>query len=228
MTSETIHRVWLGSKMPEDYADYGQQFLDMNPGWSLHDWTEEEVFDTKWQNQAVINMMTQQSKNLGADRIAYYTHVVDVIDYEILYRESGLYLNTDIKPVRPLTHLDPPLDYKPVLAMEDDVHPVNMAMYAPHPFHPFFGSVIDALPDRYWSNMGTGMPNTTGVQLLMQVLRQRQWDIDFWHRDVWNPIHWGDIPFGTKPDLDRDYPKSTVGSHFWTHRLYQRSNEILP
>ena len=223
----TIHRVWLGSEMPQDYATFGQEWLDMNPGWKLHDWTEEEVFDTRWQNQAVIDEMAKQAKDPRADKIAFYTHVVDVIDYEILYRHGGLYLNTDIKPIRPLEHLDPPLSTRPALAMEDDVHPVNMAMHCA-PGDRFFGRVIEALPMRYFTYQGTGMPNTTGVQLLKQVLNETDWRVDLWPRDVWNPIHWGDIPYGTKPDLERDYPASTVGSHFWTHRLYQRSNEILP
>ena len=228
MTSKTINRVWLGSPMPEDYREYGEQWLEMNPGWRLHDWTDEEVFDTTWFNQEVINQMIEQSKNPNADKIAFYTHVADVIDYEIIYHYGGLYLNTDIKPIRPLECLYPPIETdRAALAMEDDVHAVNMAMYGPSE-HQFFGRLLQELPKRYRDYPKAGMHVTTGVGLIMQVLAEKDWNVTLWHRDVWNPIHWGDIPFGTKPDLDIDYPESTVGSHFWTHRLYQRGHEVLP
>lgn len=214
--------------MPEDFQEFGQQWLEMNPGWELHDWTDEEVFDYNWTNSAIIKQMVSESRQPGADLIAFYTHVADVIDYELVHDFGGLYLNTDIKPIRPLTHLDPPLDeYTPALAMEDDIHAVNMAMYGPQG-NEFFARCIEKMPKRYFENRKAGMHITTGVGLIMDVLSTYDQPINFWHRDVWNPIYWADIPFGTKPDLDIEYPESTVASHFWTHRLYQRGHEILP
>lgn len=224
--NKTIHRVWLGSEMPEDFKQYGEEWKDLNPDWELHDWTDEEIFDTEWINQPVIDKMIEESKDPRADMIAFYTHVVDVIDYEIMYKHGGLYINTDIKPIKPLSVLGiaPEL---PALAMEDDVHPVNMAMYSPVE-DPFFARVIEFLPRRYWAHPKAGMHITTGVHLLVEALAEYQQPVALWPRDVWNPIHWANIPYGTKPDLDIEYPECTVASHFWTHRYYMRGAEVLP
>lgn len=223
--NKTINRIWLGGKMPQRFVDYGDEWREMNPAWSLMDWDEEMIFDTKWDNQDVIDQMVKQSKDPNADMVAFYTHVADVVDYEIVYRYGGLYMNTDIKPIRPLHRLNF-VDNAIHLAMEDDEHVVNMAMYA-EPNNDFLAKVIENLPGRYFNMPGQGMHITTGVGLLMDTLKKYNGPVVKWHRDVWNPIHWSTIAPGTVPDLDRDYPLSTVGSHSWSHKEFMRGHEVL-
>lgn len=223
-----ISRIWIGSQIPTRYKEYGQMWEELNPGHSLHDWTDEEIFDTKWDNQAVLDQMYRESKQPGADMIAYYTHVADVVDYELIYRYGGWYFNTDMKPIRSLSILgsENELWAYPALAMEDDIHPVNMAMYC-RAGDAFFAKVIELLPKRYFSMPGAYMNATTGVQLLQEAVSVYTGPLTFYHRNVFNPIHWSEFDYGTTPDIDRKYDPETVAVHEWMHRTNQRGQRVL-
>lgn len=225
-----IHRIWLGGPMPEKYVHYGELWKQLNPSAVLLDWTEIDIFGNFdiWHNKDVLEDMKANSEKPGADMIAYYTHVADVIDYELLYKFGGWYFNTDMKPIKPLSELNinPDLAY---IAMEDNIHPVNMAMYAPEG-HPFFKKVIEILPQRYFGMPGAFMNATTGVQLLQQTLIEYN---DFEHpvhmmnRNVFNPIHFSEFGYGEEPDLNREYPPETIAVHEWLHRTNQRGQRVL-
>jgi len=219
-----IHRIWLGSKMPERYIEYGKQWEELNPGYELYDWLEDEIYDTRWENQAVLDEMYKQSRLPNADMVAFYTHVADVVDYELLYNNGGFYFNTDMKPLKSLDTLEFDKD-QPALAMEDDIHPVNMTMYSP-PGHPFFKKVIELLPKRYFEMPGAFMNATTGVQLLEHAIREYG-PVQTFHRNVFNPLHWSDVEAGTEVNIDREYPEETVAVHEWLHRTNQRGQRVL-
>jgi mannosyltransferase OCH1-like enzyme len=217
----------MGGQMPEKYQHYGELWKELNPEHELHDWTEEEIMDTQWWNAKVLEDMYNKSRQPGADMVAYYTHVADVIDYELVWQFGGWYFNTDMKPVKPLSTLNINEEY-PALAMEDDVHPVNMAMYGPKG-HQFYAKVIDLLPQRYFSMPGAFMNATTGVQLLEQALREYGHDrgVGLLPRNIFNPIHWADFDHGAEAPVDREYPPETVAIHEWLHRTNQRGQRIL-
>lgn len=226
--SEFMHRIWMGGKMPDRYKRYGELWEELNPTKKLWDWTEEEIMDGNWWNADVLDDLYIQSRQPGADPIAYYTHVADVVDYEILFNHGGWYFNTDIKPIKSLDTLVSENDLwaYPALAMEDDIHPVNMAMYAPKE-HEFFRNVVNTLPKRYFSMPGAFMNASTGVQLLQQAVSEYDGQVVFYDRKVFNPIHWADFNYGETPNIDREYPPETVAVHEWLHRTNQRGQRVL-
>lgn len=220
-----MHRIWMGGEMPSRYQEYGQLWKDLNPGHELRDWTEEELLDWEWVNEDVIDDLYKKSLQPGADKIAFYTQLADVLDYELIYKFGGWYFNTDLKPLK---HLDS-LGYDsavPGFAMEDDVHAVNMAMYGLDD-DLLFRKIIENLPKRYFSMPNEFMNATTGVQLIMQTLREYDGPVQLWHRDVFNPIHWSQFEYGETPDVDIDYPEVTVAVHEWLHRTNQRGQRVL-
>jgi mannosyltransferase OCH1-like enzyme len=211
--------------MPEKFKQYGRLWEYLNPGIDLHDWKENEIFGRTWINQAVIEDMVEKSRQPGADLVAFYTQIADVIDYELCYEFGGFYFNTDVKPLKPLSTLN--IDERiPGFAMEDDVHAVNMAMYAPKG-NQLFAEIITNLPYRYFGMPGAFMNATTGVQLIMETLSRYNDPVRLWHRNVFNPIHFTDFGYGEEPDLDRNYPEETVAVHSWGHRTNQRSQRII-
>lgn len=224
MKNNYMHRIWLGGDMPIKFQNYGQEWSRLNPGSQLLDWNETELAELEWINQAVLDDMTAQSKMPGADMIAYYTHMADVMDYELLYKSGGWYFNTDLKPLKSLDTLefDPT---QPALAMEDDIHPVNMAMYCPQG-HPFMKKVIDILPQRYFGMPGEFMNATTGVQLLQHAI-QEYGPVQTFDRKVFNPIHFTEFGYGDEPNIERVYPEETVAVHLWGHRTNKRGQRVL-
>lgn len=222
-----INRIWLGGDMPEKFQQFGREWLDLNPGYTLHDWTEEEIFSCEdWVNLDVLKDMYTKSKKPGADMIAFYTHVADVVCYEIIYKYGGWYVNTDLKPIRPLASLKY-YDWASALAMEDDENAVNMAMYCPAN-DPLFETIIRLLPHRYFSMPNMGMHITTGCGLISEALSQYTGQVTRFHRDVFNPIHWSTIPVGTEPDVDgREFKSETVAVHLWNHKFSGRGEKTL-
>ena len=223
--SKVINRGWLGGPMPDNFQQFGQEWLDLNEGYTLHDWTEEEIFDTTWINQAVVDRMKEESLDPRADKVAFYTHVMDVVGYEIT-NQGGWYFNCDLKPLKPLSSLNYPEDTS-AMAMEDDLHLVNMAMYSPGGDE-FFNKIIENLPKRYFGMPQAYMHETTGVQLIMQTLGEYDGPLTRFHRDVFNPIHFADVGLGQEPDLTREFGPETVAVHLWGHRFNQRQHRILP
>lgn len=222
-----IHRIWMGGPMPERYQQYGELWKQLNPDMTLWDWTEEEIMDTSWTNSDVLHKMYSESKQPGADMVAYYTHVADVVDYEIVYTVGGWYFNTDLKPLKPLSELQYSKAHA-AFAMEDDVHAVNMAMYGPRESN-IFRLIIEELPRRYFGMPGEFMNATTGVQLIMTVLNANKnfYPVTLFHRNVFNPIHWSEIAAGEYPNIEKEYPPETVAVHEWLHRTNQRGQRVL-
>lgn len=219
-----IHRIWLGGEMPDKFQLYGLDWKRLNPSYDVWDWNDLDFGTTEWYNQDVLDDMIVNSKKPGADMIAFYTHVADVLDYELLYEYGGWYFNTDLKPLRSLSLLNFDRD-DVALAMEDDINPVNMAMYAP-PKHPFFKKVIELLPQRYFGMPGAYMNATTGVQLLQQAIREYG-EVQTFPRNVFNPIHFSEFGYGEEPDLNRKFSSETVAVHEWGHRTNQRGQRVI-
>jgi mannosyltransferase OCH1-like enzyme len=92
-----IHQIWLGGKIPDKYKRLRDTFLEKNPNWEYKLWTDEDVNDFNLKNIDTFNKIT----NLGVKS--------DIFRYEILYREGGLYVDTDfecLKSFDDLTYLD--------------------------------------------------------------------------------------------------------------------------
>lgn len=220
-----IHRIWMGSPMPDNFKAFGNRWAGLNPEWTVVDWTEEMIFDQKWENQAVLDDLYRASRQPGADMVAYYTQVADVVDYELVYRYGGWYVNTDLKPLKPLSVLEYDRAL-PAFAYEDDIHLVNMAMYAPIKSE-LFEIIIQNLPIRYFGNPGGFMNATTGVQLIMQSVGEYFGGLTRFPRNVFNPIHFSEFEYGDEPNMSRDFPDETVAVHLWGHRTNRRGQRVL-
>jgi SAM-dependent methyltransferase len=82
-----FHRVWLGGKpMPEPFARWGEGWLSKHPGWTMKLWTEPEA---AWLTNADL-----------LPRCGSLAQRADIVRYEALHREGGVYLDTDMECLR--------------------------------------------------------------------------------------------------------------------------------
>jgi hypothetical protein len=226
MIPRLIHRLWLGPKpMPERYVEYGQQWADMNPGWTVTDWNQDTLPVDWLRNANVWDRIETEGVNPGAwmpQDQAVAVQRADVAGYEIVYTHGGIYLNCDIQPVRPLEPwIDDVVGDRAFSAFEDQKYLVNAVMGGPKR-HPFWRTVIDKLEPRYNRFPGYMMNIVTGPYLLTETYWEWKDDSTFYAapRDVFNPIHHGEIPAGSYvTDFDLERHPTTIGVHHWGHRL---------
>ncbi|MGH2905086.1 MAG: glycosyltransferase [Solirubrobacteraceae bacterium] len=87
----TIHRVWLGQEpMPAEHVRFGETFARHHPGWEMRLWTEEDLPRLG---------ITEVKRSRSAAELS------NVVRYEVLQRFGGLYVDTDVECLRPLTPL---------------------------------------------------------------------------------------------------------------------------
>jgi len=210
--------------MPVQYQTFGSMWESLNMGWSVHDWTESELMAIQWDNQEVLEDLYRRDAEHRT--VELFVQVADVLDYELLFRYGGVYVNVDIEPVKPLSDLNRFVPRGQAwVSREDNAFVVNAAM-AGRSGHPFYKAVIDDLYVRYFANPHGEMNHTTGPRLLTDT--HRSWTgepVVALPVEVFNPIHWKDIPIGGDA-TGRHVPATTVGLHHWGHRRDNRTNVI--
>lgn len=216
---KTIHRLWLGSPMPDRYRDYGRRWQELNPGWELHDWTAEDL--PRLANQDIYDELEH-----GAvapipvpPHVAIATQRADVAGYELVHMFGGVYVNCDMEPLRPL---DGHLPDTAWAAYEDDLFLNNGAIGAPAPGNPFWRAVIDELPRRFIRMAGQPFNKVTGPYLLTDVYKRGCWDGSFTplRRDLFHYASYSQVPLGgdASPFREAAHAAGAVALHMWGHR----------
>jgi len=108
-----LHFIWLGSVLPEKYQKNILTFRKLNPDYQINLWTELisdelranlttiEIHDIiRAMEDFVVKPIYDKEENFGARS--------DILRYEIIYRNGGVYFDTDSVCVKPfndvLTH----------------------------------------------------------------------------------------------------------------------------
>jgi inositol phosphorylceramide mannosyltransferase catalytic subunit len=88
-----LHLIWLGGPIPESYVRLGERWKSVLVGWEVKWWTDVEVDQFEFPSKDVYNNV----KNFGAKS--------DILRYEILYAQGGVYVDTDFLAVKTLDDL---------------------------------------------------------------------------------------------------------------------------
>jgi inositol phosphorylceramide mannosyltransferase catalytic subunit len=87
-----LHKIWLGSELPEQYDGMIEALRKLHPHWEYRLWTDRNI-DFPLRNQCQFDRCT----NMGQKS--------DILRYEILDRFGGIYLDMDFMAVRPMDPL---------------------------------------------------------------------------------------------------------------------------
>jgi hypothetical protein len=87
-----LHIIWVGGahKKPERCI---QSWWDNHLDWELKLWTDAELAETDWINDVHLRAFAEAG---------HWSAVADLMRYEILYREGGVYVDADSFSIRPL------------------------------------------------------------------------------------------------------------------------------
>lgn len=90
MVPRILHQIWLGDQpLPDDFARYRETWLEHHPHWEHRFWTEE-------------NLPSDLRRPEVYERLRYPAERSDILRLEVLWREGGVYVDTDFECHRPL------------------------------------------------------------------------------------------------------------------------------
>lgn len=226
----TIHRLWIGpTPLPLAYEEYGQRWADLNPGWAVRMWTEQDVEDMGLANQRIWDHIKERG---GVSSIAHSyaaaraTQMADVAGYEIVHRHGGVYVNCDMEPLRPLSDL--PADSEDAWACLEIAHWLNNGALGGPAGHPFWKLVIDELPRRWDRMPGEAMHLVTGPHLLTEVAYRENSGITILPRHLFNYAGYDDVKLGEDASRFRRaaYKAGAISLHHWAHRTAAMRTDV--
>jgi mannosyltransferase OCH1-like enzyme len=145
---KVVHQIWLGSPVPEKYKNWMNAWLNMQ-GWEYKLWTDKEV-----------EHLNLYNKNLY-EKAENYGEKGDILRYEILLKEGGLYVDTDFELINqnlleqfnksfdfyigfePMEHV---IDYERKLGIHIKM---STALIASIPNHPILKKLVTDMADNY-------------------------------------------------------------------------------
>jgi hypothetical protein len=144
MIPNKIHFIWIGSPLPQKYRDTVQRFGEHNhQNYNIFLWTDLPTAPIKHIQFRPIESITlinddlyRQETNFGAK--------ADILRYEIIYNEGGIYNDIDIISLNPL---DPTVFNKEFVSHTfQPWNNLTNAVFGFPPHHPFIRYLLDRLP----------------------------------------------------------------------------------
>ena len=145
-----IHVVWLGSPLPDFARKMCDSWRVMHPSWVVKVWSSEDVEAFHLKNKAAYD----RSRNWGEKS--------DIVRYEILEREGGLYVDTDFECLRPFDSIAKTADCFFGLAYSEGAPHFNNALIGCRPHHPLLKLCVDSIQAGNGDHCFQRILNTTG------------------------------------------------------------------
>lgn len=190
-----FHRIWIGADsgdpIPSRFEAYWLLLRTMHPGWDFHTWTT-----------VPLNLQCREA----FDAATTHAGRSDVLRYEILAKRGGVYVDTDVEPLRPFDDLLK--EDTPFVGWEDTNLLCPTVMGSP-PGHPAIMALLDALPA--WSAARPGAPpnQQTGPYFLTAQWKDRA-DVRRLPPVAFYPVGWWE-----KHRLGMPYPPEAYAVHHW-------------
>lgn len=139
-----LHRIWLNpgdDPMPPVFVGYGRQWAKLHPGWECREWC----------NPAALPPLRNQDLFDRAQEVCprdWKRFQADILRLELLWLYGGIYVDTDVEPLRPVDDL---LSRGVIVAWSpnrgrDGSRLLTQAVIGAEPRHPFIGACLDELP----------------------------------------------------------------------------------
>jgi mannosyltransferase OCH1-like enzyme len=145
LVPKILHQIWLGDQpLPEEFANYRETWRAHHPAWEHLLWTED-------------NLPADLRRPEVYERLRVPAERSDILRLELLWRQGGVYVDTDFECLRPLDPLIEGLDF--VTAPLKPNGWVNNAFIGSAPAHPILDRALNELRPREfhgYDKKGTG------------------------------------------------------------------------
>ena len=165
MIPRVFHQIWLGDEaFPDEYRGMRETWRRHHPQWELLLWTEETL--PAGFRPEVYELLRQPAER------------ADMLRLELLKREGGVYIDTDIECLRPVDHL---LEGVEAFLGLLDSGRVSNAVIGSVPGHPFLVRALEELRPR--STYGPVDRDGTGP-LMLERVRQEFPDLTLFEPEI--------------------------------------------
>lgn len=152
-----VHQIWLGSEVPEKFKIWMSSWLNM-AGWEYKLWTDKDVKTLVLRNQNLYD----NAKNYGEKS--------DILRYEILFNEGGLYVDVDFDNINTdlFTKLNNSFDFyvgfEPIEHKQPSISSplIGNAIIGSIPGHPLLQNIILDMESHYKKHADKWAVVTTG------------------------------------------------------------------
>lgn len=150
-----IHQIWLGDlPRPQVMVDWFARWCELHPSWAIWEWRElpaghlQQCTDIHGQRngQAIIRPSAQERSLLG--RACHLSQRSNIWRYLVLQQFGGLYVDTDVEPIRPIDFLIEELDVFAAQRRNAGRLIVETAFMGAVPGHPWIRDAIASLRTR--------------------------------------------------------------------------------
>ena len=152
-----FHQIWVGpDPLPDEFAAYGQTWLDQHPGWELKLWTDE-------------NFPPRESliRPEAADLLRAPWERGDILRLELLFTQGGVHVDTDFECKR---SIEPLVEDADVFVGFRKPGKLNGALMGSVPGHPLVEKGLREIKPQlmYGKKMATGdnLKDTTGPEFI--------------------------------------------------------------
>jgi hypothetical protein len=152
----TLHFIWLGPKeFPRDSIANVRSWIGKHPDWKVYFWTDRErplphpAMQKKWVSEFPFEKLAEYF-----DRTDNFAEKSDLLRYEILNQLGGVYVDHDVKCLKPFGTLNNSYDLYCGLEvpfktpLSSSVFPTNNLIGA-RPGHPIITSCIEEIINRW-------------------------------------------------------------------------------
>lgn len=145
---KVLHQIWLGrGETPIQQRRWRRRFAEMNPGWTLHLWTDDHL------PFPILNRRAWDA-SLAIGGVPGCVMRSDILRLELMARAGGVYLDTDIKPVRPLDACWPSGVAAWVACEQGDI--ISNAAMGFAPNHPAAWRAVNAIEESFFERRAIG------------------------------------------------------------------------
>ena len=206
-----FHRIWLGSRIPPEFVRFGQSWLEVNPGWTMILWTEDNLPEMR--NRHLFDA----AADLVPESRLVYRFRSNLLRYEVVEQFGGIYLDTDFEALRPI---EPVIDGLDCFAVEEKPGLIANGLLGAVPGHPFIRALVDGAADSVQQFRGHRSWITTGPAYLTRAAKEHPGALHVLPSRLFLPYHHRHLNVdGTPPDI----PGDAIAHHVWGSRRKQVS-----
>ncbi|WP_207435237.1 glycosyltransferase [Sabulibacter ruber] len=218
MLPKIIHYCWFGDlEVPDPYFSYIEEWKTLHPDWKI----------MRWDNKTFSDNTTYFTNTL---RNKKWANASNYARLKVLYEFGGIYLDTDIKLVKPLHSLQ---EHECFLGFEEESNEdrtfsINNAVIGAVPSHPFTEKCLNKILSNFdgLENANESSPKLTTEILieeygLSQYGHQQLADgIILFEKEAFYPIPWNQAK--KTADYSKYISPVTYAVHMWGRSWFTR------